>query len=1138
MPLFDLFTVPADASLLSYGTYSPQLVALSVLVAIFASWMALQVAGQAAANRSQRWIVLGTGSLALGAGVWAMHFIGMLAFDLCTEVDYDPITTIISALPSIGASLVALSMIARERLGARDLVIGGTLVGAGIGAMHYAGMAGMRMGLGLRYDPLMFGLSIVVAVVLATIALWVRFGLSSLSHRLSEGRRLLLASIVMGCAIAGMHYTGMAAARFVGHAAPSTHLTIGSTFLAVTISLITVIFTGVVLAANGLLRYRQLFRELSRNEAWMRALLTTTVDGVITIDQDGSIHEFNASAERIYGWTRAEIVGKNIRMLIGDEEASEQGGLLRSLKTGEITHCARSADVTGRHKDGSIVPIRRAVGHARLGGKDLFVCFITDISERRTMEQQLRASERQFRSLIGNIPGISYRCLVEEDHKLAFISDAVERVTGYPSADFMGDRPLRRFDNLIHVADRARTETAYAEALRDDRPYLVEYRLQHADGSTRWLWENGTGVRDDNGELRWMDGVVLDITERRQMEEALREAKEKAEQAASARASFVANMSHEIRTPMNSILGFTDVLLDGELSDDQRRHLDTVRRAGRSLLRLLNEILDTAKLEKGAVELEQNDYNLLSLIDELTSTLSANAHAKGLQLDVHYDPALPTALRGDELRLRQVLTNLLDNAVKFTAEGSVTLSAGLQDGQLHFAVRDTGIGIAPERLQAIFEPFTQADASMTRRFGGTGLGTTICKQLVELMKGSIHAESVPGQGTTFHVLLPLVPARHAPQQARVRTAAVLPPLRVLAADDVAQNLELLQLLLTRRGHTVTVAGDGAQVVELAGRGDFDLVLMDFHMPLIDGLSATRLIRAQAAGAGRPRVPVIAMTASVLDEHRRASVDAGMDGFASKPVDWYQLSHEIARVLGLAHGMTTAPALPARVRQVLNRHAGLQRWSGNEAAYLQALAQFRGQHAGLAQALATHATRADYRSLYMLSHKARGVAANLGLELLADELAALEGMIDADSGKLYPGADARLYAGLQALCPQLAKALGALRDAVPAPLRATAAAAPADGSAAAPDRSANPAPEPAPDLARARRAGETLREALRRGALGDVPLAELTDALGGHALAARVAQVHAALSNFEFDMALQQLDTVLGAIDAHEQEMTA
>ncbi|HEX7982141.1 MAG TPA: MHYT domain-containing protein [Duganella sp.] len=848
-----LFSPPADPSLINYGTYTPSLVTLSVLVAIFSSWMALQVVGLAQASTS-RWrglriLMLGSGSLALGCGVWAMHFIGMLAFNLCTEVDYDPGTTLLSILPSLGASAVALMIISRRQLRTASLLSGGLLVGAGIGAMHYTGMAAMRLDLALRYDPAMFALSIVVAVVLATLALWIRFGLRTLRGRLHRHVLGLISASVMGCAIAGMHYTGMAAARFVGRLPPGAMPEQRGTFLALAICLITVAITIFIMSANGLLRYRELFRQKSESESWMRALLTTTIDGVITIDRAGTIHEFNISAERIFGWTRAQIVGRDIRLLMADQERAEREGLLKTLGEDSAALPAKGREVLGLHKDGAIVPIRLAIGHAALDERDLFVLFITDISERRAIMQALRDSELQLRSLIGNMPGISFRSSMEFDAPPLFISDGIERLTGHPASDFVGAGRTRKLSSLIVPEDRAGVAARIAHSIASLAAYKVEYRVRHADGGIRWVWENGAVTRDeDRPEIVWIDGVILDITERHQMEQELRKAKESAEQAAAARASFVANMSHEIRTPLNAILGFTGMLLETDLDAGQRQQLGTVHKAGRALLRLLNGVLDTAKLDKGAVELEKADYNLADLIDELASTFDGNARGKGLRIEVDYDAALPAWLHGDQLRMRQVIGNLVDNAIKFTAAGTVTLRARRDDTCLCIDVADTGIGIAPERLQAIFDQFTQADASMTRRFGGTGLGTTISRQLVTLMGGRIWADSTPGQGATFHVRVPLEAAGRqadaapaAPDHAAAPPRGPAPPGMAPAYDAVRVRANAARLLpALKRGELNDAAlaalaagihGAGAPAALTRRMADIENALNDFDLPL-------------------------------------------------------------------------------------------------------------------------------------------------------------------------------------------------------------------------------------------------------------------------------------------------------------------
>ncbi|MRV73148.1 PAS domain S-box protein [Duganella sp. FT92W] len=1130
--LTQLFSPPADPSLLTYGIYDPWLVILSVVVASFSSWMGLQMAGQAATASSPnlRRAALLTGSLALGSGVWAMHFIGMLAFNLCTGVEYDRALTIWSMLPSIAASSVALTLIGRKRINGWQLLTGGVLVGAGIGAMHYTGMAAMRSPLELRYDPWMFGLSILVAVALATLALWVRFGLSMLRTWMSEATRLGIAGVTMGCAIAGMHYTGMAAARFVGRVEPdATSEILNAPFLALAVSMTTAVFTLLVTSANGLLRYRALFFQLRESESWMRALLETAVDGVVTVESDGTIREFNKSAERIFGWKREEIVGKNVRLLIADPARSARDGLLSHLKDGREGMIGESQDILGLHKSGAKVPVRNAYGHARLANQDLYVCFVTDISERKAMEQALRDSEQQFRSLIGNIPGISYRALHAPGWPMVFVSAAVETLTGYPPEEFVGAPAARLYGDLIHPDDHEHVARGLEEAISRSEPFTIEYRLRHRDGSIRWMWENGSAIFDDKGRVKWLDGVILDISGRRQMEEELRTAKERAEQAAAARAAFLANMSHEIRTPMNSILGFTDVLLQGDLAADQRRHLDTVRNSARSLLRLLNEILDTAKLDKGAVELEESDYNLLALVDELSSTMGANAAAKGLALTVQYSDALPHRLRGDELRVRQVLTNLLGNAIKFTGTGHValTLAQDEQDGldQLHITVADTGIGIPENRLAAIFEPFMQADASMNRRYGGTGLGTTICKQLTELMGGRIWATSVEGQGSEFHVQLPLVYASEQSDAApeSLQPLPQLPALRFLAADDVPQNLELLTLLLGKRGHSVVTVGDGAAAVRMAEEGQFDVILMDVQMPFMDGLEATRRIRAAEAELGRPRVPIIAMTASVLEKDREATSIAGMDGFAPKPVDMPVLVRELARVLGLDTG-GAVQAGGSGASHVLNLVQGLRRWGEQEQPYYRALHTFVQERMQLGHELSRHAAEERYQDGAALTHQVKGVAANLGLELLATTLDHLEhawaqAAANADASIDDPDARQSLAALLAQASEQVAIACAAITTVL-----AASSAAPATAS----DNHSAAAARPPLNAQRITALAEQLHSSIDSGAFDDALLHDFAQALDGHVAPARLDELRSAMDNFDFSVAHARLEALLAA----------
>ena len=981
-----LFRDGAPTALL-IGNYEPWLVLLSVVVASLTSALALQLAGMARAvvDARSRHLTIISGSIAMGGGIWSMHFIGMLAFSLCTRVEFHAGTTLLSFIPGLLASWVALTLISRGTLGRSQWVIGGVLVGAGIGAMHYVGMAAMALSPLLRYDPLWFAASIVVAVLLAMLALWIRFGLE---HRVSRLTAVLLGGLVMGCAIAGMHYTAMGAARFIG---TGDELCVGGVdrngYLALAITMVTLTISLLTAGANGLLRYRVLNRQLGLEKERIQAMLDTAVDGIITLGREGLIQSFNGAAQRLFGWPAEEVVGQHVSVLLPDPgREGRDAQIERYLRTGKQSADNAGREVMGLHRDGREIPIRLAVGRVERHGDVNFIAFITDIAERQHMEQALRDSEEQYRSLIANSPGVTFRCRIDANWSMVLVSEAMETLSGWPTVDFLAGKI--HCGDLVHLADRDRVNTAIHTAVAEGRSYAIEYRLMRRDGGERWVSETGRGVSDAAGKPCWIDGVIVDISEAKRLQQQLQLAKESAEAAVVAKSAFLANMSHEIRTPMNAILGFTELLLDTTLSELQRKHLVTVRGSARSLLGLLNDILDTAKLEKGAVDLEHLDFSLRAVCEQTLNSLRLAAQRKGLVLQLDYPEEEPRFFKGDPLRVQQVLVNMIGNAIKFTEKGAVTLRMRMEKERIHMAVIDTGIGIAPDRLDRIFDAFAQADASTTRRFGGTGLGTTISRQLVERMGGRITVESELGRGSCFHIWLPLEAGEHV-AVAEEGAAMVLPPLRVLVADDVAQNGELMQLMLGRDGHQVRLATNGLEALQAFSEQDFDVVLMDVHMPELDGLSATRRIRQFELSHSRPRTPVVALTASVLEEDRQAALAAGMDGFATKPIEAALLRAEIARVLGMAAAITPNSARASDDAEgALDVAHGVRLW-GHASAWRRALRRFGEEQAKGGARLMALLRASEWLEARALVHRWRGVAGSLAMPQLLEATKPLE-----------------------------------------------------------------------------------------------------------------------------------------------------
>ena len=466
----------------------------------------------------------------------------------------------------------------------------------------------------------------------------------------------------------------------------------------------------------------------------------------------------------------------------------------------------------------------------------------------------------------------------------AALGYAPEEMQGAVLLDFVhpDDMPATR-DSVIEVENRKPGDPVQGQV----------NRYRHKDGHYRTLeWR-----AQRFGERIY--GVARDVTDRMAAEQALRDAKAAAEAANQAKSDFLANMSHEVRTPLNGVIGIVDALSRTPLTDDQAEMVGLIRSSGHTLERLVSDILDVSKIEAGQLDLECRPFDLEEALEPL-AVMRARAEDKGLVFNVRRSPEARGVFLGDSTRIRQVLGNLLSNAVKFTAEGSVSVSVevwsddpeGRGDAhQLALTVEDTGVGFGSAHAARLFDRFNQADSTITRRFGGTGLGLSICRSLVEMMDGEIEARSTPGAGSRFRFVLPLRRATSlADYDARTPEAPSLAateagrPLRVLLAEDHPTNQRVVQLILASQGAEVVVAGDGAQAVAAFEAGHFDVVLMDMQRPVMDGLTATRALRAhEALTPGRTRTPVVMLSANAMAEHREESLAAGADSHVAKPI---------------------------------------------------------------------------------------------------------------------------------------------------------------------------------------------------------------------------------------------------------------
>ncbi len=1019
------------------GTYDYRLVALSVVIAICASYAALDLAGRvmAAAGHSRR-IWLAGGATVMGLGIWSMHYIGMLAFTLPIPVQYDWPTVLASLLAAILASAVALYVVSRPRMGIANAAIGSMFMGAGIAAMHYIGMEAMRLAGMCHYSTPIVAASVLLAVAISFVGLWLLF--HSREETAANAWRKPVSAVFMGAAIPIMHYTGMAASTFSpSTVAPDLSNAVSvSTLGIMAITLVTFMVLGLaILGAIFDRRYSARTRELETAEKRYRLLFERSLAGVLRTALDGRIRDCNEACARIFGFaSREEMMASHM-------------------------------------------------------------------------------SERYAHA----------------DDRKAFLARLEE----------------------------AQSLTNY------------EHCLRRKDGSAVWLLASTTLVLDNEGKPNATESTLIDITERKRAEEDLKQAKEAAETASRAKSEFLANMSHEIRTPMNGIIGMTELTLDTTLTDEQREYLSMVKLSADSLLAVINDILDFSKIEAGKMELDSSVFSIREILEETIRSFGVTAGEKHLELvcDIHSD--VPQVVAGDPMRLRQVIVNLLGNAIKFTDQGEIVLQAEIQQMhdsgvEVHFIVRDTGIGIPKDKQALIFEAFAQADGSSRRKYGGTGLGLTISTRLVAMMGGRTWLESEPGQGSTFHFIarfgfaqasperpdgegqgslagIPVLIVDDNPTNRRILEMTLLqwgmkptmvssgwaalaelrraqeggepPPLvlldaqmpqldgfatagkikqdpdlptatimmltsggqrgdadrcrqlgisaylskpvrqwelreailrvlglrpqrgessrlvtrhslqetpkrlRILLAEDNAVNRELTLRILSKRGHSVHVAVNGKLAVEALEAQAFDVILMDVQMPEMDGFEATAAIRRSEATTGT-RIPIIAMTAHAMKGDRERCLGAGMDGYISKPVQ----AQELLKITeALAADASPIDAMDEPASAVMDRNLALARVDGDEVLLADLAKLFCEESPKMLSAVKTAVLAKDADRLQRAAHSLKGAVATLAAQKAFDAALKLERL--GRAGDL--GEAEKAYAALESQIERLRSVLQTL-----------------------------------------------------------------------------------------------------------------
>ncbi len=617
----------------------------------------------------------------------------------------------------------------------------------------------------------------------------------------------------------------------------------------------------------------------------------------------------------------------------------------------------------------------------------------------------IQESERKYRNIFKNLIEGIFQMTIEGC--FLSVNKSMAKYFGFES-------PAKMISSITNIAQQCyvhpEKRTEFDKIINEKKQISgMEWQFKRKDGSLFWGSESVRAVRDADGELLYYEGTLVDITERKAKEKAQRE-REAAEAATQLKSEFLANMSHEIRTPMNAIIGLSDLALRTRLTGKQQDYLEKIVASSNSLLGIINDILDFSKIEAGKLDMEIKDFELADVYENVSSLISLKAAEKGLMLSMHIGgESVPPRLMGDALRLGQVLTNLASNAVKFTQQGEVTITTDLvelfdEEVILRFTVSDTGIGMTQEQIDNLFQPFQQADSSITRKFGGTGLGLAISMQLVEMMGGVIQVESEPKVGSRFFFTARLGKSTttaplHSDMVSIEQASALLEGSHILLVDDNEVNMQVGRELLMQVGVKVTEATNGREAVNIVEKEKFDAVLMDLQMPVMDGLTAAREIRK---GPALKELPILAMTADAMAGDREKCLTAGMNDHIAKPIKPTLLYDTLVRWIRPDSDLTrTRDLLPAPIslssETAINFPAldgvdikvGLANVYGDQKLFRKILKKMHTQFQDIDQEIQAEMDRGDFKTAQRLAHTIKGVSGTLGALILQKQSLNLE-----------------------------------------------------------------------------------------------------------------------------------------------------